>query len=279
MPAASVAANTRLAGVGGRRRATPQAACAMSPTLAAGMFNALLHRAHVGGYPNVLLAWTPLAATAVGVGASRVINAAGVQRTLVEALVLGGTLLGLMSFSFDPDAVAPGPADDRYGDRIRALVARYEAHGDVIVTSSGSITRRPHYHSAALFDVLRANDPPPADLLSGLQSRSYAAMLVTAPNDAPCAEQHCGELQDLVMRTYFVAARIPDPERSAMVGFDAHPRWLLLPRTRVDLSLGREALERRQRRETAIAVQRQIDETADGHEDEVEDLAQRASAP
>jgi len=270
MSAASLAIVTETGWGVAKRRSLPAPQLVFGAALAAGMVNAFLHRAHVGGYPNVLLAWTPLAAAAVGVGASRVAAAAQEKRSLVEGLVLGGILLGLMAFSFDPDTIAPGPSDDRYGERLRNLVARYEANGEVLVTPSGSISRKPHYHSAALFDILRAGAAAPPDLVDALTTRRFAAILASAPNDAPCAEQACAELHRLTMQRYFVAARIADPERSAMVGFDARPRWLLLPRTRVDDRLTPEDLERRERREIAIVVDRATDPANEGKEADVE---------
>ena len=82
------------------------------------------------------------------------------------------------------------------------------------------------------------------------------------------------------MRHYFVAARLDDPPRSAMIGFDARPRWILRPRKHdAAEALTYAQLEARERAEVALVVQRQLT-GPNGDErlpyDDVEELASRA---
>jgi hypothetical protein len=219
--------------------------------LATSMLSALFHRAHVGGWVNVLLVWTPFACAAVGAGATRV------ARSLeTEALVLAGVALQMLAWTFDPSEVAPTSADDRYAARMHAIVQKLEKDGEVVVTPTGDLTSVRHFHSAALFDVLRAGYPPPEDYVTKIRERKYAALVYGVPNDTPCGEKACAELHELVMKNYFVAARLEDPGKSGMIGFDARPRWVLRPRHAPASDLGVADLLKREQREVALAVER-----------------------
>ncbi len=225
----------------------------------AGMFGAWSLRSHRGGWANVLLAWTPLGCIAAGACASRLEERAaraGAAR-LVTGLLLTGTCLQFLACVFDPNDVSPEASDLREADRLRALVSSLEREGDVIVTPRGGLTRRTHYHSAALFDVLRAGGEAPPDYLAGLRSRAYAAILVDAPFEVHCKTPSCRAIDEALASFYFVAARLEEREHTGLAGFDARPRWVLRPRKAPLEGKERAFLEHRRNVEMGLAAMRE----------------------
>jgi hypothetical protein len=216
-------------------------------------------RAHRGGWSNVLLAWTPLGCAAAGVAATRVIakaRAAG-SGTLVEAGVLGLVLLQLLGLVFDPNDLAPGPEDVQARARLQGIVRELEREGDVVVTPVGNLTRAMHFHSAALFDVLRAGHPAPPDYLEGLRARKYAALFVDAPFEVHCKQRGCRDIDEAMAQNYFVACRLEEHEHTGMAGFDARPRWILRPRKTPLPGGDWPALQQRRRVEMGLAAMRE----------------------
>ena len=218
-------------------------------------------RAHRGGWQNVLLAWTPLGCAAAGVAATRALAKARATSEaagrLVEAGVLGLTVLQLLGLVFDPNDVAPGPSDVAAKAKLEGIVRDLEREGDVVVTPVGNVTRRMHFHSAALFDVLRANDPAPKDHLENLRGRKYAAIFVDAPFEVHCKQKGCRDIDEAMARNYFVASRLEEHEHTGMAGFDARPRWILRPRKEPLASEDWAALEQRRRVEMGLAAMRE----------------------
>lgn len=245
----------------------------------AGMVGAFSLRAHRGGWANVLLAWTPLACVAAAVAASRVeAKAAGTTAArLVSLLLLAGTSLQFLSFVFDPNDVAPDPADVRDADKLRALVRKLEEEGDVVVTPKGGLTKNMHYHSAALFDVLRAGDPAPPDHLAALRERRYAAILVDAPFEVHCKQQGCRAIDEAMARNYFVACRLEEKEHTGMAGFDARPRWVLRPRKQPLEGGDRAFWDHRRRVEMGLAAMREQGR-GQGADPEIDDAIEQIAA-
>ena len=67
---------------------------------------------------------------------------------------------------------------------------------------------------------------------------------------------HRSELADLVTRSYFVAQELDDRERPPIVGWIAHPSWILRPRHTPLTGMTREQLDRRRTIEMGIAEMR-----------------------
>src|SRR5262249_28714829 len=75
--------------------------------LGAGLVAAFFLRTHNGGWPNVLLAWTPLACAATAIAASRAEELA----KPMKSIVLGGVALQFLAGTFDPTEASPNAAD------------------------------------------------------------------------------------------------------------------------------------------------------------------------
>lgn len=200
--------------------------------LAAGMAGAFSLRAHLGGWANVLVAWLPLGCAATAVAAARAEERArGTSTyTLVMVLLLGGVSLQLLGAVFDPNDNSPNRADFAERQRFIQLVRKLEVDGEVLITTTGHVAKQSSVHAAALFDVIRAGDHAPADLLEGLSEHRYAALFVGAPDEFLCEKATCDELVTALERNYFVAGRRHERNHNGMTGFDARPRWLLRPR-------------------------------------------------
>lgn len=249
-----------------RRRGEEGAASAWQTTTLAVVLLALLAasfslRAHRGGWQNVLLAWTPLGCAAAAIAATRMQTVAregdAKSKKLVEAGLLVVVLLQLLGLVFDPNDLAPGPSDVRDKQKLEAIVRELEQQGDVVVTPVGNLTKHMHFHSAALFDVLRAGDPAPPDHLANLRGRKYAAIFVDAPFEVHCKQKGCRDIDEAMARNYFVASRLEEKEHTGMAGFDARPRWILRPRKQ-PLEGGDWAfLDHRRRVEMGLAAMRE----------------------
>jgi len=219
-----------------RRRRAPQGMSwqhiVFAFVLAAGMAGAFSLRAHRGGWANVLVAWLPLGCAACAVAGARAEESArgtSVQR-LVTLLLLGGVSMQLLGAMFDPNDLSPNADDLHERERFTALVRKLELDGEVIVTTTGHVTTPSSVHAAALFDVIRAGDRAPADLLEGLAQRRYSGIFVGAPDEFLCGNKPCDELVATIERNYFVAGRRHERDRNGMTGLDARPRWLFRPR-------------------------------------------------
>jgi hypothetical protein len=247
----------------------------------AGMAGGFFLRAHFGGWPNVLIAWLPLGSAAIGVIGSRVerwADEAGL-RQVVMPMLLGGIALQLLGAMFDPNELAPRGEDVRDRERLVALVRQLEKEGDVWLSTTGAITRKPSVHAAALYDLVRAGDHAPADLLEALAERRYAALLLGVPDEYSCRPVTCYELQVLILRNYFVAGHRRERDRTGMSGFDARARWILRPRKRPLSEVTTHAmLFRRMRLEMALA---DLESWKMNHEREIDaadDIEARADA-
>jgi len=236
--AASVALSVPLLASMARRRAVPAGRSWRDVVLAASLLAAMVAgfflRAHFGGWPNVLIAWLPLACAAIAVAGSQAEARAkeGGPRAAaaVSALLLGGVCLQLLGAMFDPMELSPNAADLREREQLVGLVRSLEREGDVLLTTTGNVTRKPSVHAAALFDIVRAGDRAPPDLLEALTQRRYAALLVGTPDEFLCKRNACNELVRTIVENYFVAGHRHERDRNGMSGFDARPRWLLRPR-------------------------------------------------
>lgn len=223
--------------------------------LAAGMAGAFSLRAHLGGWANVLVAWLPLGCAASAVAAARAEESARGTKVsvLVSVLLLGGVSLQLLGTVFDPNDNSPNADDFAERERFITLVRKLESDGEVLITTSGHVTKRSSVHAAALFDIIRAGDRAPDDLLEGLAQRRYAALFMGAPDEFLCDKKTCDELVATIERHYFVAGRRHERARNGMTGFDARPRWVLRPRKAVLPAASMKALLLRQHIEMGLA--------------------------
>jgi hypothetical protein len=244
----------------------------------AGVAGAFFLRAHRGGWANVIIAWTPLGCAAAAIAASRLERLAestSVARP-VTLLLLVGVSLQLMGNAFDPNESSPDSSDKKASARFTSLVRSLETKGEVVVTTSGSVTRTPHLHAAALFDVLRAGDHAPADYLAAIRERRYVAIFARTPDEFYCELASCIELSTTTLENYFVAARLEERPKTGMIGFDGQPRWILRPRTKPAATLTRKALEQRMRQEMGIADMQRLSALPDAEvipDDDIERLA------
>jgi len=223
--------------------------------LGAGMAGAFVFRAHAGGWENVLVAWLPLGCVAAAVAASRAETRARAlgSSALVEKLLLGGLCLQLLAAMFDPAELSPNAEDLAERQRLTELVRDLEREGEVLVTITGEITREPSPHAAALYDIVRAGDAAPRDLLEGLAARRFAALLVGTPDEFECPPQACTDLVLAIGRHYFVAGRRHERKHNGMTGYDGRPRWIMRPRKQPLPPSSLEELYRRQRVEMGLA--------------------------
>lgn len=241
-----------------RRQVPPWRATTFAAVVGGAMIGAFLMRAHVGGWINVVIAWTPFGCAAAAIAGSRALDAFDEPRAraAIEIGLLTAFALQLALWFFDPSELAPGPKDDAAEGALARLVTTLEKEGEVVVTSAGGLSSPRHFHAAALYDVLRVGDPAPADYLAALRERKYSAMVVSAPNETMCAPASCAETSIAVMENYFVAARLPPPVRPSRVGFEVRSAWVLRPRKIPLKGVPLEKLDARQRTEAAIAEMR-----------------------
>lgn len=243
--------------------------------LAAALFTSATSRLHVGGFVNVLIFWTTFGATAFSVVCTRL---ATTHRT-TEGVLVAAALLQLAHFLYDPGDAAPDAR--RLNDQrlVEGRIRELEKKGEVIVHGRGHLTEPRHYHAIALMDVMRGGLPIPADLVRGLDEQRYAAFVVDEFGELTL-EGILGkrsELFDIVVRSYFVAQELDDRERPPLVGWMAHPSWVMRPRTTPLTGLTTAQLERRHRIEIGVAdmrmraVQAGARQVDDG--DEVETMA------
>ena len=222
--------------------------------LAAALFTSATSRLHVGGYLNVLIFWTTFGSIAFAVVGSRL----GKAHRTTEGVLIAAVLLQLAHLLYDPGEAAPDERrllDQRLVEgRIREL----EKKGEVIVHGRGHLTEPRHFHAIALMDVMRGGLPIPADLLRGLEEQKYAAYVIDEFGELTL-EAIIGkrsELFDVVMRNYFIAQQLDDRERPPIVGWIAHPSWVLRPRVRRLIGKTPAQIERRQRIEMGLAEMR-----------------------
>ncbi len=250
----------------GTRRGRPWPETVLAFALAAALLGAVIG----SGSTSRAVVWLELACVAAAVIATRLERAAQDTRAarFVPRLLLGGACLQILGAMFDPFELAPDRWDLADHRRFQGLVQALEAQGDVLVTTK---------YGTALDDLLRAGEHAPPDLLDGLAERRYAAIIVPLLID--CRFAGCDELASAVARSYFVAGRRPERNRTGTTGKDVHARWLLRPRRRpLELSLGQ--LRDRQRIEQGFATMKSAGLAPDEEitpADDIEDLAGGAS--
>jgi len=200
----------------------------------ASMAAAFSFRAHSGGWENVLVAWLPFGSVAFPILATRVeawARGSKVEHVMTMTL-LGALGLQILGSMFDPLELSPNADDYAERQRLIALVRELEKQGPVLVTTTGKVSTETGAHAAALWDVLRAGDSAPADLLDAIRSRKYAAIFVGLTDELDCDSPTCDDLETLLIRNYYVGARRDERGRNGMTGYDARPRWVLRPRAR-----------------------------------------------
>jgi len=250
----------------------------LAAVVAAAMAASFSFRAHSGGWPNVLVAWLPLGCAATAIMATRAEDAARGTRagSLTSLVLLSGISLQLLGAMFDPFELSPNRADLGERERFVALVRELETQGEVLVTTTGNVTSPSSAHAAALYDIVRAGDHAPADLLEGLAQRRYAAIFVGEADEYDCPLATCSELSTALIRNYFVAARRHERDRTGTSGYDARPRWLLRPRhAPLGADLTRQQLVEHQRIEKGFAAMKSAESPMDTEirpSDEIEEL-------
>ncbi|MDB5218196.1 MAG: hypothetical protein JWO86_6123 [Myxococcaceae bacterium] len=274
--ATAVAALHVLRRTGGRRDTIAAA------ILITGFAGAVASRLHIGGWINVLIPWSTCAAVAVGVTASRVEER---FRTLawIGLATAGAVLLQLLVWTYDPRPLVPSAASRADEERLRSEIAMLERNGEVLIPSRGHISRVRHFHISALADVVRVDGHSPADLVSALRSRSYAAVVDDAryhdfrtDDWPPTLLEDIDDLRTPLLSSYFVARRLAYGRRRLALQSPATPAWVYLPR-RVPLDVAPAELRRRQLAEMRLADVR-ARALAEGSEapfteSEIEDLA------
>lgn len=249
----------------------------------ASMVAAFSFRAHSGGWENVLVAWLPYGAAAFAIVATRAERWSRGSKVehVVSIALLGAVGLQVLGSMFDPLELSPNASDYAERQRLIALVQELEKQGPVIVTTTGKVSSETGVHAAALWDVLRAGDRAPDDLLEGIRQRKYAAIFVGVPDELDCESEACDELETLLDRNYFVGARRHERERNGMTGYDARPRWVLRPRKHPLPPMPKAELFMRMKLEKGLAEMKAAQSDVDSEVmpfDEIEEIAEREMA-
>lgn len=265
------------------RRATRRETIATA-ILLAGFAGAVASRMHIGGWINVLIPWTTCAAVAVGVIGSRAESryAANPWMPILAAVAV---VAQLCVWTYDPRRVVPTAAGAADEERLRAEIELLERSGEVLVPSRGHLTRVRHFHISALADVARVEGHSPADLVSALRQRSYAAIIddaryrnIRTEDWPPTILEDFDDLRPALLSSYFIARRIDYGRRPLALPSPATPAWVYLPR-RTPLDVSEEELRRRQLAEMHLADARAraavMGTAAPFAEAEIEDLAAR----
>jgi len=208
-------------------------------------------RLHLGGWLNVLMPWVAFACVAVAILASRAEGA-------IATLVCGATLLQLLHFAYDPMEVAPDASRARDAAALEARVRRLEASGEVIVVGRGHVSAHRHFHSAALVDWVRAGKGIPEDLLAAVRAQRFAAYVFDDKGEIAFDDflHEPGALFEALLSRYYVAERWDDADPEPLVGWPAHPSWVLRPRRTPLAGLDVKALARRHAIERGLAEAR-----------------------
>ncbi len=163
--------------------------------------------------------------------------------------------LQFLAAMFDPMELAPNAEDLRERRRFVASVRRLETEGEVLVTVTGNVTAQTGIHAAALYDILRAGDPPPRDLVERVEQRRFAAILVGRTDELECGMPTCDRFSATIARNYFVAGRRHEREHTGTTGYDGRARWILRPRkSPLPGGMPRAELSRRLRVEQGLAT-------------------------
>jgi hypothetical protein len=225
-------------------------------TLAAAFIAAGTSRLHLGGFVNVLMPWSSMACIAFAVAASRLDAIADASRR-GAVLVSAAALLQLMRFAYDPDEATPTLAHVRAANALDARVHALERTGEVFLHGTGHETSRPHFHAAALQDLLRAGAALPDDVVLAFRTQRFAAFVIDDFHELTLERLIRGaQLFPLVTSSYYVAERFDDRDPPPVVGWPAHPTWVLRPRARPLDGWSTPALLRRQAIEAALAEKR-----------------------
>jgi hypothetical protein len=195
-------------------------------------------------------------------------------------------VLQLLVWSYDPRRVIPTAAGEADEQRLRTEIELLERNGEVLLPARGHITRVRHFHVSALADVARVDGHSPADLVSALRQRSYAAIvddvrfINTRSDDwPPTILEDFDDLRTPLLSGYFVARRIDYGRRPLALASPATPGWVYLPR-RVPLEATPDELRRRQLAEMNLALVRAraiaAGEVPPFGEAEIEDLAAKS---
>jgi hypothetical protein len=225
--------------------------------LAAAFFASATSRMHAGGWSNVLAFWTVYACAAFAIVATRVEESArgsAWERHIGFALV-GVAVVQFGLFGWDPEDPVPRPFRHQKAAELVRTLRSLDAEGEVLVMGTGHVSAHRHFHAAALVDVIRTDGKPPEQLLQALAQRRFAAIVLDDPEelDFHGALQFDCDMERWFLANYYFSERIDDRMLPPIVGYHAHPSWVLRPRREPLGGRSREALERRQRIEMGLA--------------------------
>jgi hypothetical protein len=219
-----------------------------------------LSRMHLGGFPNVLLPWVFFAsigtAQLASVGERMVQTISGVGRGLLWA-IHGLLCLQVLGALEDPSDAIPTTQADASAEQLRKLVAALEARADVLVTGRGHVTKKRHFHMAALMDVFRHGDTVPA-LREDLQKQRFSGIILDSTDElfgGGVLKTHQRELSMFreAVEHYCIYMRLPKAP-APVVGFNTRPLWLLLPRAQRLPTMSNDELMRVIEMESAVAT-------------------------
>lgn len=226
--------------------------------LGAGFLGAISSRIHIGGWVNVLIPWTAFASVALVLVVARSDAFLAPRRRSVP---LAATVLQLAVWGHDPNERVPIRVAATERAKLDVVVQTLEQSGPVLVPSRGHVTAPRRFHIAALADIARAEGHPPADLVTQIDTRAFAAILDDAwargkappPYWPPVFLEDVVNLREPLLRNYYVAGWLDDSVMRLQLVAPVLPRWIYRRRTRPPANLDALQLRERQLREMLLA--------------------------
>ena len=117
-------------------------------------------------------------------------------------------------------------------DALARRVRELETRGEVLATGRGHLTVHPHFHLAALVDVVTVEGKLPDDLENAVRARRFSAIVIDSPDDLwmSIKPELKGRFFDVVYANYYVSERLDERLPHPVVGWPSVPAWVLLPR-------------------------------------------------
>ncbi|WP_394833004.1 DUF2029 domain-containing protein [Pendulispora rubella] len=230
--------------------------------LLAGFVSSVTGLLHPGGAHNVLMFWSTSACAATAVVATR-LEANASTRSMpagagTSAAILLLVFYQLARFVYSPAAVSPTQEHVDGAALIAGRIQELERRGEVFVEGRGHVSAKRHLHTAAIVDLTVGGFDAPASLVSNIEQRAYAAIVLDKIDALKMRSPKQANVHDLLpnlLRNYFVSERLPDVSYP-LIGFGSQPTWVFLPRKTPLAGLSDEALERRARIESTTAEER-----------------------
>ncbi|HWL84459.1 MAG TPA: hypothetical protein VNO21_01585 [Polyangiaceae bacterium] len=225
----------------------------------AAFVSSVMSRLHPGGALNVFMFWSTSACVATAVVATHL-----EARTSARSALWGatGAALGMLlvlyqfaRFNYDPKLVSPTQAQVDGAALIAGRIHDLERRGEVFVEGRGHLSTKRHLHTAAIVDLVRGGFDAPASLVSNIDHRIYAAIVldkIDALKMRSSRETNVRDLQPNLLRNYFIAERLPDVAYPT-IGFYSQPTWVFLPRSAPLEGISNDELVRRANTEASVA--------------------------